>query len=83
MLNKFLIINLVQIVIKWLFCDKITSWVEQSLHAKFQLSRLPRSGRSMVGHKRKQDKTTKLGRNRGIPKTQLGLSLDQQQQKTR
>jgi hypothetical protein len=31
----------------------------------------------MVGDKNKTTTTTKLGKNRGIPKTQLGFSLDQ------
>ena len=48
------------------FLDISSSWVERSLHAKFQLPRLPRSGSSMVGDK--QQKTRQqLGRIRGIP----------------
>ena len=41
---------------KKIILDISSSWVERSLHAKFQLPRLPRSGSSMVGDK--QDKTT-------------------------
>ena len=39
------------------FLDISSSWVERSLHAEFQLPRLPRSGSSMVGDKqnKKQD----------------------------
>ena len=33
------------------FLDISSSWIERSLHAKFQLSRLPRSGSSRVGDK--------------------------------
>ena len=46
------------------FLDIYSSWVERSLHAKFQLPRLPRSGSSMVGDK--QQKNNKLGKIRGF-----------------
>jgi hypothetical protein len=36
------------------FLDISSSWVEISLHAKFQLPSMPRSGSSMVGDKTKQ-----------------------------
>ena len=34
--------------------DFSSSWVERSLHAKFELPMLPRSGSSMVGDKKKK-----------------------------
>ena len=36
------------------FLDISSSWVLRSLHAKFQLPRLPRSGCSMVGDKQQK-----------------------------
>ena len=33
----------------YFFFDISSSWVERSLHAKFHLHRLPKSGSSMVG----------------------------------
>ena len=43
------------------FLDISSSLVERSLHAKFQLPRLPRSGSSMVGDKK--NKTTENKKN--------------------
>ena len=40
--------------------DISSSWVERSLHAKFQLPRLPRSGSSMVGDKNKKQNSVEL-----------------------
>ena len=40
--------------------DISSSWVERSLHAKFQLPRLPRSGSSMVGDKNKTTNSVEL-----------------------
>jgi hypothetical protein len=41
------------------FCLHISfSWVEISVHVEFHLLELPRSGRSMVGDKKKQKTTT-------------------------
>ena len=40
----------------YFFLDICSSLVERSLHAKFQLPRLPRSGSSMVGDKQQKTK---------------------------
>ena len=41
----------------YLFLDISSSWVERSLHAKFQLPRLPGSGGLIVGEAKEEEKS--------------------------